>query len=390
MRLRGEPGHTRYTRAHTGTRITQTNLTSIQTQRHTRTTTRRPKPRPTQQPQARSRPLPAADSEEAAPSEPDPASTRSQSASPRLLEGGRRNEGARGRRVYRYRYRQNRLVLDFQRVPVYAVSSLSNLELVHFLFRVVQVLPNFRRSQEIVTCAHMVGVVGGLASALALVRPRCLPPRAGIVSWANAAEREGIVFVGSYVRVQDMPSLRLPEFTLAGRSNVGKSSALNTLAGRPNKKIAKVSKTPGSTRLINLYRLGNVCTITDLPGYGYAKVSMEMQDDWRKQIEAYMRRREELKLAVLFVDAQRDPQETDAQLLDFLEAEAKSTLVVATKADKLAKQALQSSLEYLRESLALPSDQPIALSSVTGLGKREVWGAINEICTRSATSEGEG
>ena len=236
---------------------------------------------------------------------------------------------------------------------------------------------------------HMVGVVGGLASALALVRPRCLPPRAGIVSWANAAEREGIVFVGSYVRVQDMPSLRLPEFTLAGRSNVGKSSALNTLAGRPNKKIAKVSKTPGSTRLINLYRLGNVCTITDLPGYGYAKVSMEMQDDWRKQIEAYMRRREELKLAVLFVDAQRDPQETDAQLLDFLEAEAKSTLVVATKADKLAKQALRSSLEYLRESLALPSDQPIALSSVTGLGKREVWGAINEICTRSATSDGE-
>ena len=342
-------------------------------------------------PQARSRPLPAADSEEAAPSEPDPASTRSQSASPRLLEGGRRNEGARGKRVYRYRTNTGKtLVLDFQRVPVYAVSSLSNLELVHFLFRVVQVLPNFRRSQEIVTCAHMVGVVGGLASALALVRPRCLPPRAGIVSWANAAEREGIVFVGSYVRVQDMPSLRLPEFTLAGRSNVGKSSALNTLAGRPNKKIAKVSKTPGSTRLINLYRLGNVCTITDLPGYGYAKVSMEMQDDWRKQIEAYMRRREELKLAVLFVDAQRDPQETDAQLLDFLEAEAKSTLVVATKADKLAKQALQSSLEYLRESLALPSDQPIALSSVTGLGKREVWGAINEICTRSATSEGEG
>ena len=88
-RHRGERAgtHTRDTRAHTGTRITQTNLTTIQTQRHTRTTTRRPKPRSTQQPQARRRPLPAADSEEAAPSEPDPASTRSQSASPRLLEG---------------------------------------------------------------------------------------------------------------------------------------------------------------------------------------------------------------------------------------------------------------------------------------------------------------
>ena len=87
-------GHARDTRAHKGTRITQTNLTTIQTQRHTRTTTR-----PAQHPQARSRPLPAADSEEAAPSEPDPAFTRSQSASPRLLEGGRRNEGARGRCV---------------------------------------------------------------------------------------------------------------------------------------------------------------------------------------------------------------------------------------------------------------------------------------------------
>ena len=123
-----------------------------------------------------------------------------------------------------------------------------------------------------------------------------------------------------------MPALRLPEVTLVGRSNVGKSSALNTLAGRTKKKIAVVSKTPGRTRLINLFRVGDVCTMTDLPGYGFAKVSREMQDDWRKQIEGYLRRREELKLAVLFVDAQRDPQESDAQLLDFLEAEGTNTL----------------------------------------------------------------
>ena len=101
-RHRGEPGHTRDTRTHKGTRTAlQTNLTTIQThQQHTaRMSARRPKPRPTQEPQARSRPPPAADSEEATPSEPDPASTRSQSTSPRLLKGGRRNEGARGRRV---------------------------------------------------------------------------------------------------------------------------------------------------------------------------------------------------------------------------------------------------------------------------------------------------
>lgn len=158
---------------------------------------------------------------------------------------------------------------------------------------------------------------------------RALPPHAGIASWATAAEKNGVDFVGSFVRVQDMPATRLPEITLAGRSNVGKSSALNTLAGRTKKKIAVVSKTPGRTRMINLFRVGKACTITDLPGYGYAKVSKEMQDDWRKQIEGYLRRRSELRLAILFVDAQRDPQEADAQLLDFLEAEQVETLGAA-------------------------------------------------------------
>lgn len=231
-----------------------------------------------------------------------------------------------------------------------------------------------------------------VAAAAALHRPppprcgpsRCLPPRASIASWARSAERDGVTFVGSYVRVQDMPSLRLPEITLAGRSNVGKSSALNTLAGRTKKKIAVVSKTPGRTRMINLFRVGNTCTITDLPGYGFAKVSKEMQNDWRKQIEAYLRRREELQLAVLFVDSQRDPQEADAQLLDFLEVNQMNTLVVATKADKLGKQQLQTSLETLCTSLALPSDQPIALSSTTGVGKKEVWNKITEMCTRDS------
>ena len=175
----------------------------------------------------------------------------------------------------------------------------------------------------------MFSVLSTVAVTAVLHRPmRCSAPRASasIASWASAAEKDGVTFVGSYTRVQDMPSLRLPEITLAGRSNVGKSSALNTLAGRTKKKIAVVSKTPGRTRMINLFRIGNVCTITDLPGYGFAKVSREMQDDWRKQIEQYLRRREELRLAVLFVDAQRDPQEADAQLLDFLESEGMSTL----------------------------------------------------------------
>ena len=210
---------------------------------------------------------------------------------------------------------------------------------------------------------------------------RCAPVLAsGVTSWGKAAEKDGVAFVGSYARARDMPSLRLPEVALAGRSNVGKSSALNTLSGR-RKKIAVVSKTPGRTRTLNLFRVGTTCAFTDLPGYGFAKVSQDMQDAWRKQIEAYLRGRQELRLAVLFVDAQREPQTADAQLLDFLEYEGMRTLVVATKTDKLNKQKLSDSLARLRESLALPPDEPLALSSATGEGKRELWMKITEMAT---------
>ena len=143
-----------------------------------------------------------------------------------------------------------------------------------------------------------------------------------------------------------MPRLLVPEITLVGRSNVGKSSALNSLSFR-KKKVAVVSKTPGRTRLINLFKVGKACAITDLPGYGFAKVSRALQDDWRKYIEAYLRGRENLRLVVMFVDSQIDPSPQDAQLLDFLDAEGLPTLVVATKADRLAKNAIEQSVARL-------------------------------------------
>lgn len=201
-------------------------------------------------------------------------------------------------------------------------------------------------------------------------------------SWQAAVDKFGVEFVGSYDRPIDMPVFPgIPEFTLAGRSNVGKSSALNTLAGR-RKKIAVVSKTPGRTRKINLFKVGKACTITDLPGYGFAKVSRDMQDEWKKQMTIYLRKRESLKLAVLFVDCQREPQELDAQLLDFLEDDGRlRSLVVATKSDKLKKTALQTSIARLHESLALPDDEPLTLSSQTGDGKKQLWQRITAICS---------
>uniref|UniRef100_A0A6V2TH82 EngB-type G domain-containing protein n=1 Tax=Emiliania huxleyi TaxID=2903 RepID=A0A6V2TH82_EMIHU len=151
----------------------------------------------------------------------------------------------------------------------------------------------------------------------AAASPRCSRLLAS-VAWHRLAESEGVNFVGSYTDPRGMPKLPLPEFTIAGRSNVGKSSLLNALSGR-RKKTAVVSKTPGRTRLINLFKVGSACTITDLPGYGYAAVSDDMQQQWRKSIERYLRNRDALQLAVLLVDSNVPPMPADAQLLDFLE-----------------------------------------------------------------------
>eukprot|EP00967_Tisochrysis_lutea_P048145 scaffold58797_cov36-Tisochrysis_lutea.AAC.2 len=177
-----------------------------------------------------------------------------------------------------------------------------------------------------------------------------------------------------------MPRSTLPEITLVGRSNVGKSSALNCLSGR-RKKVAQVSKTPGRTRLINLFSVGKACMITDLPGYGFAKVSVEMQEEWRKNVEKYLRLRDNLRAAVVFIDSQREPQQVDAQILDFLMYNEIPALVVATKVDKLKSSQLQPCMAALRKGLQLSPDQPIPFSSVTDTGRKEVWNYLEEMCT---------
>jgi GTP-binding protein len=135
--------------------------------------------------------------------------------------------------------------------------------------------------------------------------------------------------------------------------------------------------------MLNLFRVDGVCTITDLPGYGFAKVSEEMQEEWRASIGAYMREREALRLAVLFVDAQRRPQESDSQLLDYLESSGVPAVVAATKVDRLKPAPLEEALGLLRERLVLPSGQPVLFSSKTGEGQRELWTHMERACTRT-------
>lgn len=179
-------------------------------------------------------------------------------------------------------------------------------------------------------------------------------------------------FVGSFPG--ELPSLDLPEVAFAGRSNVGKSSALNTLLNR--KKAARVSGRPGRTQMINLFRVGTACVFADLPGYGFAKVPEAVREEWGAMIERYLAERDELRLIVQLVDARHEPQAMDLELAQGLRAVELPLLVVATKVDKLKGNARRKHLEALRRAFGLPQGQPVAFSSVTGEGRDAVWDAI--------------
>jgi GTP-binding protein len=183
-------------------------------------------------------------------------------------------------------------------------------------------------------------------------------------------------FVGSFPR--DWPDLDLPEVAFAGRSNVGKSSALNTLLN--SRKAARVSGRPGRTQAINLFKVGNACIFADLPGYGFAKVPAAVQSHWKTMIESYLAERETLRMVILLVDARRKPQEMDGMLHYALTESDIPSLVVATKVDKLKKQQLQRNLRAIAKEFNLPAGQPVPFSSHNGTGRDAVWTHIETAC----------
>ncbi len=183
-------------------------------------------------------------------------------------------------------------------------------------------------------------------------------------------------FVGSFGA--NLPEIGLPEVAFAGRSNVGKSSLINRLLHR--KRAARVSSTPGRTQAINLFRVGDAVVFADLPGYGYAKVPPRVQEQWRAHVERYLAEREALRLVVALVDARRDPQALDGQLLDALDQVGRPALVVATKVDKLKRQQRARNLAAIRRSFGLSSGEPVPFSAVTGEGCDAVWDAIERAC----------
>jgi len=183
-------------------------------------------------------------------------------------------------------------------------------------------------------------------------------------------------FLLSAMAAEQFPSPDVPEIAFLGRSNVGKSSLLNTLVGE---KAAKVSQTPGCTRAINFFALldqsnRRKLVFADLPGYGYAKISKSISAGWPAFIEPYLSLRSMLKLCVCLVDSNVPAQESDGQLIDWLRAEGRELVVVATKVDRLSGNERTRNLLALKKGLEL--DELLPVSAKTGYGVKELWARI--------------
>lgn len=177
------------------------------------------------------------------------------------------------------------------------------------------------------------------------------------------------------------PESSLPEIAFAGRSNVGKSSLLNSLVRR--KSFARVSRTPGRTREINFFRVNNAFVLVDLPGYGYARISKTKKAEWRPMIESYLRRTTQLRGIVLLLDIRREPSEDDRAMLDFLAELGVPTIVALTKADKLTKADAREKVAEVSRMLALEPDQVIQFSAQTGEGRMELLEAITQLVDKT-------
>jgi GTP-binding protein len=166
----------------------------------------------------------------------------------------------------------------------------------------------------------------------------------------------------------------LPEIALIGRSNVGKSSFINCLCNRKN--LAKTSNTPGKTRLLNFYLINEEFVITDMPGYGYAKVSKTEQARWQKDFEEYLTQREQLKFVFHLVDSRYEIQKNDIQMHQWLEYSSIPSIVVANKSEGVKKNELASYIKLIKLEM---NSEPIIFSAKTAQGKDEVLARIQGI-----------
>ena len=185
-------------------------------------------------------------------------------------------------------------------------------------------------------------------------------------------------FAGSAAGPQQFPRDGLPEVAFLGRSNVGKSSLLNVLAG--TKGLARVSQHPGRTQLVNFFRMGDEMYLVDLPGYGFAKVPESVRQGWERLVLSYLVARPPLALCVFLVDTRHDSA-LDERLKAWLEAEGLPYVIAATKADKLGRNDLTRRMREIREGLGERARDVVAVSAETKLGIDTLWKTIRAAAT---------
>jgi len=181
-------------------------------------------------------------------------------------------------------------------------------------------------------------------------------------------------FIKSAFAETDWPRDSKLEIAFLGRSNVGKSSLINSLLGVRG--LARTSSSPGRTRALNFYLINEKFRLVDLPGYGYARAPKSMKAEWGAAAETYLAKREQLVLSIHIVDSRHEPSKQDLQLHEWLEHQQKSHLIIATKSDKLSNNELRKNIAEIERALNI--DRVLVYSATTKRGRNEVWSAIEK------------
>jgi len=184
-------------------------------------------------------------------------------------------------------------------------------------------------------------------------------------------------FIKGALKRLDYPEESLPEVAFAGKSNVGKSSLINTLVNRKN--LVRTSSSPGRTQMLNFFRINNQINFVDFPGYGFAKVPVRVRAQWKPMVEDYLKYRKTLKMVIILLDARRAPSADDATLVRWLEAFGIPFLIVLTKSDKISKNKCSAQQKIIKDFLLLKDEEIICFSAVNRMGRQEVLKRIMRV-----------
>ena len=184
-------------------------------------------------------------------------------------------------------------------------------------------------------------------------------------------------FITSAVKRSGYPEELLPEVAFAGKSNVGKSSLINTLVNRKN--LVRTSSSPGRTQMLNFFRINNQVNFVDFPGYGFAKVPLKVRAQWKPMVESYLKHRTTLQLVIILLDIRRVPSSDDASLIRWLESFNIPFLIVLTKTDKLSQNKCSAQQKIIQDFLLLKREEVICFSAVTKKGRQEILKRIMSV-----------